>query len=80
MPPHLLNLGYTSEFYLRQKETNFVIRDDIEYCESRIAQEEMLARLAPSEKAGLGHSQLAMLYRSQLTALYRSLSPHEQGR
>lgn len=80
MPDHLLNVGEISEIYLRHKETDFVIREDIEYCESRIAQEEMLARLAPSEEAGLGHSQLAMLYRSQLTALYRSLSPHEQGR
>lgn len=56
-----------------------MVRDDIEYCESRIAHEERLARLAPTEEAGLGHSQLAMLYRSQLTALYRSLSPLEQA-
>ena len=51
--------------------------DDIKYCESRISEEERLARQAPSEEAGLGHLQLAMLYRSQLTALYRSLAVHE---
>lgn len=50
-----------------------MIRDDIAYCESRIAEEERLARLAPSEEAGFAHSQTAMLYRSQLTALFRSL-------
>lgn len=54
-----------------------VPQGDIEYCECRIAEEERLARIADSEEAGLGHSQLAMLYRSQLTALYRSLGPEE---
>lgn len=53
--------------------------DDIKYCELRIAEEERLAQQAPSQEAGVAHSQLAMLYRSQLTALYRSLSANEHG-
>jgi hypothetical protein len=60
------------------REAVFVPNDDIAYCEFRIAEEERLARLAPSHEAGSGHSQLAMLYRAQLTALYRSLDPDEQ--
>jgi len=56
-----------------------VAGDDIKYCEARIAEEERLARQAPSAEAGFAHSQLAMLYRSQLTALYRSLSTSEHA-
>ena len=55
-----------------------VIKNDIEYCQFRIAEEERLANQAPSPETRSGHSQLAMLYRSQLTALFRSLGPHEQ--
>lgn len=67
------------------KEYNFtergfrVIKDDIEYVQFRIAEEERLALQSPFPEAGLGHSQMAMLYRSQLTALYRSLEVYEQA-
>jgi hypothetical protein len=54
-----------------------VPQSDISYCQYRIAEEERLASLAPSQEAGHSHAQLAMLYRSHLTALYRSLNPDE---
>lgn len=49
-----------------------MLNDDIVYCKSRIAEEELLASGAPSPEAGLVHAQMAMLYKSQLAVLCRS--------
>ena len=44
----------------------------IQHCESRIAEEEQLARSAQSAEVAERHHQMAMLYKAQLAVLKRS--------
>lgn len=46
--------------------------EQIDHCQSRIAEEEQLARLAQSPEVADRHCQLALLYKAQLAVLKRS--------
>jgi hypothetical protein len=50
----------------------------IEYCRSRIDEEEKLAREAPSG-GGEAHRQLAMLYKAQIAVLSRDWNHRSPG-
>ena len=54
-----------------------MLRDDIEYCSNRIAEEERRARDAPGPEVGCVHLRMAMLYKAQLTSLLKNLPDEE---
>jgi hypothetical protein len=56
-----------------------MLKDDIQHCAERIAEEERLADQAGSWEAGLVHSQLAMLYKAQLDSLSRVVARYDAG-
>jgi hypothetical protein len=55
-----------------------MLREDIEYCRQRIAEEQGAEKAAPSWEAGCVHQQLALLYEAQLAALMNRMNSQSE--
>jgi hypothetical protein len=55
-----------------------MLREDIEYCRQKIADEERAAAAAPSWETGCVHQQMAMLYKAELALLLKSVNSEDK--